>query len=152
MDDLSLDEMERLHKRASKGTWKRVEYYHDTIDDHVQAYREKLEVGLIDSGQWPAVDYVQADETATICIAGNGHQSRRNADFMAAAHNSMPALLAAARNHERLLAAVEAVCRSSNPLAALAELHDVYEAITGQPKPTAPLVDPIAYALLQNPD
>ena len=66
---------------------------------------------------------------------GMGDDSYKAAAWAAEDWNRRdPALLTTARNHATLLAAVEAVVRSSNPLAALTELHDVYEALTGQPK------------------
>lgn len=58
-----------------------------------------------------------------------------NAAFIAAIRNAAPALFATARNHERLLAAVEAVvnCTSVDAEnAALAELATVYTALSGK--------------------
>lgn len=86
--------------------------------------------------------------------------STNKADWICAVHNAAPALLATARSYDALLVAVTAVVDARNDAAenaALAELATVYEQLTGRSAASGegyspPLRDPIAHALLQNPD
>lgn len=84
-----------LADAATAGPWVRKEYYENTVDQHLEAYAIQLQAGMLDGPDrvWPAVDHVIADD-GTICIAGNGPTSRQNGDFVAAAREAMPALIA----------------------------------------------------------
>lgn len=116
MPDLDLTELARLESAATPAPWKR----RNTNG------RPSVWMDLGDNRYCK----VAAVEAPHMPHALESHGRHDNAEFLAALRNAAPALLTTARNHERLLAAVRVVCTSSNPLAALAELHDVYEALT----------------------
>ena len=101
-----LDELRRMLAAATPGPWERTEYYENTIEEHASTYARMLAPGIMDgpNRQWPAVDHVAGDGK-TICIAGNGPTSRRNAALIAAAVNALPALLAVADAARELEAA-----------------------------------------------
>lgn len=94
LSDEELGEIEKRAQAATAGPWVRVEYYEDTIEDHAWMYAEVLRGGLMDGPDkaWPVVDHV-ATGTATICYAGNGPTSRRNAAFIAGARTDVSDLL-----------------------------------------------------------